>query len=536
MSQLDDLGRRHGERARAACDDAVPPPIATFVSSPPTSTAPLRLILVAAAVVMVLLVAVVGVTARSGTGEVAVGSTTTLTAEASTSSSTVPTTVPQTPGLLEFDIRAFLDSKLNGAFGDSGWMVGVVALVPSSDFTSFDSWVNNTDLSGIEGVTHVPAHDIRRLADAYADQQGTSRLEGSWVAVGLIPSFLDSPTGSWVGRLDGYAGAIVRAVPYEPSRTRLPDDWGVVAEMDFGIPDYVLTVGIDPGVVIVDDEATYLVRPDGAWVQGGAPPDGVPGQCCGEFEIFGAGDTVLLTKTLGGRTWAARAPEFTWTEVDRSPLTRNSLGWVTLEDRIVIVERAGRSIVGESRVVTFDTESWGWRVHESLPTGLDVGEVTTDGEVVLAAGVAQDSNNNILSASRFPRLFASATLDAWEELPEVPIDGQATSIGWAEGAGLVAWNYDLDAALLDLNGAWVDLSDVPIDFSECYPRTGSADGGAVGFCSQPVWFDAESRQWTPISWLTTGNYVVRGEQILAVVGINSGTTWLVSTALPPSGS
>jgi hypothetical protein len=151
-------------------------------------------------------------------------------------------------------------------------------------------------------------------------------------------------------------------------------------------------------------------------------------------------------------------------------------------------------------VAALDLETLTWRILAPLPEPVSVGGVTTDGASVFVAGTRQGDRNDIIGEHV---AFQSTASGGWTTLPPVPISGQASTVHWVDGAGLLAWNYLAEAAVLDDFGAWRRLADAPLDMGECYPQMTGVGGGAVGECGGLVWFDGERQAWSVIpSWST----------------------------------
>jgi hypothetical protein len=123
--------------------------------------------------------------------------------------------------------------------------------------------------------------------------------------------------------------------------------------------------------------------------------------------------------------------------------------------------------------------------------------------------------------------FEYTDASGWKELPSMPIDGQASTVTWVDGAGLLAWNYGLESALLEPSGSWLELDPVPMDFAECYPQSTSIAGGAVGLCGGLAWFDAAIREWTPIRQMFDTRYVASTDAIYGLVRIDRDETQLI---------
>lgn len=125
-----------------------------------------------------------------------------------------------------------------------------------------------------------------------------------------------------------------------------------------------------------------------------------------------------------------------------------------------------------------------------MPSPISVGGVTTDGERLIVAGTRQDGNNFIIG-DRNPVAYEYTSSEGWRELPSIPIDGQAATVAWIDGTGLLAWNYDLQSALFDESGTWRELGDVPMRPAECYPISYATTGRVVAYvagslCSRPL--------------------------------------------------
>lgn len=95
--------------------------------------------------------------------------------------------------------------------------------------------------------------------------------------------------------------------------------------------------------------------------------------------------------------------------------------------------------------------------------------------------VRQDANNNVIG-DRNPVAYEYTSSEGWRALPSIPRDGQASTVAWVEGAGLLAWNYDLESALLDESRTWRHLSRVPMPPADRYPESKRAEVGVVAFC------------------------------------------------------
>jgi hypothetical protein len=135
---------------------------------------------------------------------------------------------------------------------------------------------------------------------------------------------------------------------------------------------------------------------------------------------------------------------------------------VLLGGDLFVVTAAARTGEATATLAALDVATGVWRELEPVPSPISVGGVTTDGSRVVVAGTQQGPNNNIIG-DRSPSAYQYTPGEGWSELPDIPINGPASTVAWVEGAGLLAWNYDLESALLDQSGAWRALDRVPMD-------------------------------------------------------------------------
>ena len=202
-----------------------------------------------------------------------------------------------------------------------------------------------------------------------------------------------------------------------------------------------------------------------------------------------------------------------WRKVEDRPWTGEILGTALVGDNLYVVSAAPRTGAGQSLVAALDLGSGKRTESEQVPTGVSVGGVTTDGERLIVAGTLQNGNNHILSLHRNPVVYQYTQSQGWSQLPDAPIDGQAATIEWVHGVGLLAWNHELDSALLDSAANWNPISKVPMDISECYPHSQGADDGIVAFCGGLAYFEAASTSWIMIPTTHSARYVVTNDAV-----------------------
>jgi hypothetical protein len=98
---------------------------------------------------------------------------------------------------------------------------------------------------------------------------------------------------------------------------------------------------------------------------------------------------------------------------------------------------------------------------------------------------------------------------------------------------VLAFNYDLQAAVRNDAGTWDRIDDVPMRRGECYPTARPVASGIVASCQGIAWFNATTQRWHAIeSPPGTESVVIALEQSLLALHSNGPTTELVRLALP----
>ena len=253
--------------------------------------------------------------------------------------------------------------------------------------------------------------------------------------------------------------------------------------------------------------------------------------CCGPADGMPAGDFLVLVAESSTQTWILDTDSPSWSEANSRPSTGYVLGSALVEGDLFVVTAAARTGEATSPVAALDITTGQWRELEPLPHPISDGGVTTDGERLIVAGTRQDGNNNVIG-DRNPVVYQYSSAEGWRELPSVPIDGQASTVAWVDGAGLLAWNYDLQSALLDESGAWRHLGDVPMPSSECQPISYPAAGGIVGLCGGIAAFDATAKNWRPISGPFDTRYMATDTALIGLIPTDRDQTTLITHLLP----
>ena len=449
---------------------------------------------------------------------------------------------PDASAMAEFDLLAFVESKLFGAFEDGADHIGLVVLVSDDQELAVERAL---DLDELVGYTHVPAIDVVTAAARFAEANRMEMPNASWVAYGLEPQYIDTPIDEWQDALDEIPGAVVAAVEFAPRDTGLlARGWAELDRLGFDIASGAVVEAVARGLVIVQSDMTIYVDltqdqsdfATGSWVETDAPPFPFQDQCCGGAAGFAVGDDLVVLNESMTATWLFDTSEMVWRELDPRPSTGFVLGAAFFDDQLTIINASPRTGAGESTVASLDLSAGSWQELPSLPSPISVGGVTHDGGRIFVAGTQQDENNQIVDGSH---VFEWAGSD-WQSLlgtqatDRLPIGGQAATVAWVEGAGLLAWNYDLDWSLM-ASGEWGQVGTVPMDEGECYPITISAPGGAVGLCGGIAWFDAQTLTWSsiPVPSQTGGKLVVSGSRLVALIVTGRESTTMAEFPLPP---
>lgn len=427
--------------------------------------------------------------------------------------------------LRPFDFDRFLDSKLGGAFVESEQAVGVVVLAPARSEVDIEQLLTEANLPGLEGFSHVTSDDLASAADRFAAAEGMAPLTGDWVGYGLIPRFDDTPTPEWVSTLSDVPNIRVALVEFDTPTVEIPEGWNEVADLPIQLEGGAVVEAVGDEVVVLQSNSTMVIDPDGSFRTGDAPPASIPTHCCGKVRGLPAGDVLVVG------SWILDPETLGWHQTDPRPTSGSSLGSAFLEGKVYVVSAAARTGEPTSAVAAFDIATGVWRELEPVPSPISVGGVTTDGDRLIVAGTRQDDRNFVIG-DRNPVAYQYIPGEGWSELPSIPIDGQASTVVWAEGAGVLAWNYDLQSAVLDDSGTWRQVGEVPMSPSECYPISHSTTNGAIGRCGGVAVFDAQSESWESITGPPYTRYAVTDAAVIGLVPLDGFHTKLITYPLP----
>jgi len=536
MNELDSVGRHHAQVVISSVVDIAPPPIDSLVSE--TRRAARGGLSIAVGLVLVVGIVTVLAVRSGGTPIVADSETASTSLPTATSSPPTTTLVPSV--LPAFNVSSFIDTKLGGAFEEIADEIGIVALVPVDSERDFEVQLNAFTLTELQGYSYVPSHEVAAAAERFAAVRGTKPIDGSWLAYGLVPQFFDSPIEDWIEKLAGVPGVRIARVDFEPQTTRVPEGWRVIADLPFGVSSGAIIQAVNAGVVVIDGTSTRLVQADGSWVDGAPSPLAVQSSCCGDISGLPAEGSVVLINAGNSETWILDVATLTWRQAETPPATgfrvgaaRYPLGSALVDGELVVVTAADRSINAISTVAALNIDTGTWRELDPVPSPIAVGGVTSDGNHLIVAGTSQDGNNQVIGG-RNPVAYQFTADIGWEELPSIPIDGQASTITWVDDAGLLAWNYDQQSAIRDSSGQWRALEDVPMPFSECYPKSVSVNAGAVAQCGGLAWFDTATVAWRSIRTPLVARTVSALDQLIGFLGDGRDSAILIAYDLPPT--
>jgi hypothetical protein len=426
----------------------------------------------------------------------------------------------------EFHLESFLQIKLRSGFENPDW-VALVVLSPLEAQADVEALV--VQLPELEGFVHVPSGEVRGAAIEWARIRETEQLQGEWIAFGLIPQFNDSPIDDWLSSLSTIAGIHVAKLGFDVPNVRIPEDWRQVATLPFAVPEQSIIRAVDEGIIVLKGGEPLLVGFDGSWASGEPLPAAIPTVTYHGIQGLNAGGHLVLVSEAPD-AWILDVATLTWTQTEPRPTAGYVLGSAMIDGDLYIVTAAARTGEAMSTVAILDLGDGAWRALEPVPRPISVGGVATDGTRLFVSGVRQGPNNNVIG-DRNPVLFEYTPGTGWTQLASIPIDGQASTLGWAGHGGLLAWNYDMESALLSEQGTWEPLTEVPMAFGECSPSSYPISSGVVGIACGISIFDASSQVWQPVTSPGWPQPVVTSNALYSLIQLDRDTTVLLEYRL-----
>jgi hypothetical protein len=407
--------------------------------------------------------------------------------------------------------------------GSPGLTVG-----PADDGTGQQigiSRVEGSD-SAVLHIRYVDPDRVEVVPVTGADlDQGRIEVDSDSLIGGIVAVYLDAD-GESVTAVGGHFGPFDESLIPTETTVVAPDveDWSIVAELPVSVTSGTIFEPIDEGLVVLRGDSTTHVDFDGSTTFGEAPPVTVSAGCCGSAVAIPVGSQLIIFDAYAPGTWLLDPETVTWDQIGDRPTTGDVLGSAVIANHLYVVTASPRAGTTNAHVAALDITTWQWTDIEPVPAVISVGGVTTDGERLIVAGVRQNGNNIIVEDNRQPVAYSFQN-GTWEALPDVPIDGQAATVAWVDDVGLLAWNYELDSALLGDSGSWASTGPVPMDFSECYPQSRQVDSGTVAlFCGQLAYFNGASLSWSAIPTNREAKHAATSTAIYELAPASDGAT------------
>lgn len=169
-------------------------------------------------------------------------------------------------------------------------------------------------------------------------------------------------------------------------------------------------------------------------------------------------------------------------------------------DEIVVFGQQNRLGADEdlARGAAFDPSTGEWRALPDAPAAVNSGNGVWTGSELVVLGSRLDTSN----AGSGPTAMAySPATNQWRVLPDPNLAPQSTWLT-TDGERLFAWDYLLDAAVLDLEAAspkWRPLPKIPLDERECYVSGGVSNSKVlVTYCGDGALLEQDASRWTVI--------------------------------------
>jgi hypothetical protein len=184
----------------------------------------------------------------------------------------------------------------------------------------------------------------------------------------------------------------------------------------------------------------------------------------------------------------------TWRMLARAPIEARSAFSVWTGEELIVwgsTERAVRRHDGAAYNPSTNT----WRTIADGPMDITDGSAVWTGQEMIVSGAALDGNNHADTPTAVGAAYDPAS-DTWRALPPSDLSPQAMTAEWLDGE-LIAWDYEHATAAYDpVSDDWRPLTDVPLEFSECRPRSVSTVRIVFGeFCGKIVVFSPDEHAW-----------------------------------------
>ncbi len=214
----------------------------------------------------------------------------------------------------------------------------------------------------------------------------------------------------------------------------------------------------------------------------------------GELLIWGGWDGGFRDPPYFGDGAAFDPVAGTWRSLAPAPIEARTAFSVWTGKELIVwgsTERADRRRDGAA----YDPSTDSWRTIADGPTDITDGSAVWTGEEMIVFGAALDSNNRSDTPTAIGAAYDPVS-DTWRALPPSDLSPQAMTAEWLSGE-LIAWDYEHSSAAYDPGvDRWRSLTDVPLEFFECSPKSVSTDRVLFGeFCAKTVVFSPDEDAW-----------------------------------------
>jgi hypothetical protein len=145
-----------------------------------------------------------------------------------------------------------------------------------------------------------------------------------------------------------------------------------------------------------------------------------------------------------------------------------------------------------------------WRMIAEAPIGLNLASGVWTGREMIVFGSLLDNRNVADTEHAVGAAYDPAT-DTWRTISPSDLSPQASAAVWMDDR-MIAYDYVLgvEEYLPDVD-AWRELPKVPLDAGECYPDAVATDSRLFAwYCGQAAVFDLSSQTWRLVGGGMTG--------------------------------
>jgi len=218
-----------------------------------------------------------------------------------------------------------------------------------------------------------------------------------------------------------------------------------------------------------------------------------------------------------------------WRMLTPAPLSpRQPVAAVWTGSEMIVWGDRSRSRSAEQREgAAYDPASNEWRTLAPAPQPLNEANAVWTGKEMIVFGAHLDGNN-WSDTDHAQGIAYNPETDAWRAISAYPLAPQASSVAW-NGKEVIASDYELKAGAYDpARDTWTRLPDVPLRFSECYPKSARAGEVIVAwFCGWGAILDTSKDIWhrmPAVKGETFGRPVSAGSVVLFPGAAYEGAT------------